>query len=374
MFWNRLLQDAAVEEECPSTSSCQQLYIIIISIIGGVIGLVFVILNIILLPKRRERTKKLHNELLKHALITGGSSGIGLEIAKDLVRRNCKHVTLVARNEKKLEEAKRVLEQLATAASVSTKTVISVVSVDVSDPDKISTAAAKVCSSDCGAPTMLFNVAGTPIAKSFLDLDYNDFDKLMKINYLGSAYTTRAFLPFMISSSSSQLTTQDKLPRSIVFTSSQAGQLGIYGFTAYSASKFALRGLAEALHMEIARDNVSVQLAFPPDTDTPGFELEQIDKPEETKLISETSGLFQPDSVAKTMVSSALKRRPPFFVYFGLEGWMLATLTAGMSPVHTSLNALCQIFLMSLLRFVGLFYLMDFRRIVSKVGRERKNE
>ena len=134
---------------------------------------------------------------------------------------------------------------------------------------------------------MLFNVAGTSTAASMVDTDYKEFHRLMSINYLGSAYTTKAFLPYMIS--------PNRAPRAIIFTSSQAGQLGVYGFTAYSASKYALRGLAEALHMEVAQDNISVQMAFPPDTDTPGFEMEQIDKPEETRLISETSGLFQPE-------------------------------------------------------------------------------
>lgn len=360
MVWNRLRQDAVVE--CP-VESVQFPYIIILSIVGGAVVLVFTLLNILLLPKKREKTKKLQSELLTHALITGGSSGIGLAIAKDLVKRGCKTLTLVARNESKLQEAKKALEE--DAASLSIKISISTISVDVTDSEKIREVAAELSSSNSGPPTMLFNVAGTAVAKSFLDLDYKEFEKLMNINYLGSAYTTKAFLPYMISSSQ---TTAGKLPRAIVFTSSQAGQIGVYGFTAYSASKFALRGLAEALHMEVMRDNVSVQLAFPPDTETPGFELEQIGKPEETKLISDTSDLYQPESIAKTMVSSALKRRPPFFVYFGLEGWMLSVVTAGMAPVHTNINAMCQIFLMGLLRFVSLFYLMDFRRIISKVG------
>jgi len=69
-----------------------------------------------------------------------------------------------------------------------------------------------------------------------------------------------------------------------------------------------------------------------------------------------------------SIVTSALKRRPPFMVYFGLEGWMLSTLTAGMSPLQTNVNGLCQIFLMGLLRFISLFYLMDFRRIIEKAG------
>ena len=47
--------------------------------------------------------------------------------------------------------------------------------------------------------------------------------------------------------------------------------MGIYGYTAYSASKFALRGLAEALHHELIGHNIFVSLVFPPDTDTPGL-------------------------------------------------------------------------------------------------------
>ena len=84
-------------------------------------------------------------------------------------------------------------------------------------------------------------------------------------------------------------------PRTIVFTSSAAGQVGVYGFTAYSPTKFALRGFAEALQMELSNDNISVQVVYPPDTDTPGYKLEQIGKPKETHLISESAGLFRPE-------------------------------------------------------------------------------
>lgn len=47
--------------------------------------------------------------------------------------------------------------------------------------------------------------------------------------------------------------------------------MGIYGYTAYSASKFALRGLAEALQQEVIADNIHVSMIFPPDTATPGL-------------------------------------------------------------------------------------------------------
>jgi len=335
--------------------------------LGGIVLLVLLIVEFVLLP--RKRSKNYRDELLQHAIITGGSSGIGYSVAKELIAQKCRCITLLARNMEKLKEAKAALEAFRDADPSHIKsTIINIYSVDVSNAEQIAKAAKEICSSDLVAnPTMLLNIAGTSSAKEFIHTDYNEFLRLMNINYLGSAYATRAFLPYMLAK-----TTYPKPPRAILFTSSQAGQLGVYGYTAYSASKFALRGLAEALQSELARENVSVKIAFPPDTDTPGFEQEQIDKPQETKLISETSGLFQPDSIAKTMIKKVLSDRPPFQVYFGLDGWMLATLTAGMGHAHTLTETICEVCLMGLFRFISLFYLMDFRRIIRKTGEKKK--
>ena len=275
--------------ECQATGGLP-IYGIFLITVGGIIAFTTLVLEFVLLPKRRKLNKELKTELLTHAIVTGGSSGIGLAVAQELINQNCKHVTLIARNEKKLGEALEKLQQ--HAKSVESSTSIAIHSVDVSDTEKITKVASDICTSGkCPTPTMIFNVAGTSSSAAFVDTDYKEFDRLMNINYLGSAYTTRAFLPYMMP----KTTTKENLPRAIMFTSSQAGQLGIYGYTAYSASKYALRGLAEALQMELGRVNISVQVAYPPDTDTPGFEEEQIGKPEETKLISETSGLFSPE-------------------------------------------------------------------------------
>ena len=75
--------------------------------------------------------------------------------------------------------------------------------------------------------------------------------------------------------------------------------MGLFGYTAYAASKFAIRGFAEALEMELKPYNITVTVSFPPDTDTPGFKEEEKGKPKETKLISAAAGLFKPDVVAK---------------------------------------------------------------------------
>ena len=90
----------------------------------------------------------------------------------------------------------------------------------------------------------------------------------MRINYLGSVYCTKA-----VAESMKKL----KFGR-IVFVSSQAGQIGVFGYTAYSATKFALRGLVECLQMELKPYNIYVTLAYPPDTDTPGLKTENFDK------------------------------------------------------------------------------------------------
>lgn len=64
---------------------------------------------------------------------------------------------------------------------------------------------------------------------------------MMEVNYLGSVYPTRAVITTM----------KERRMGRIMFVSSQAGQIGLFGYTAYSPSKFALRGLAEALQMEV---------------------------------------------------------------------------------------------------------------------------
>lgn len=71
-------------------------------------------------------------------------------------------------------------------------------------------------------------------------------------------------------------------------------------------------------------------------------------------------------SVGRKIVNEALSSNPTFDIYFGIDGWMLAMLTSGMNPVTSLTDAICQVALMGLLRFVSLFYLMDFGRLTQK--------
>lgn len=118
----------------------------------------------------------------------------------------------------------------------------------------------------------------------------------MDINYMGTFHAVRSVLPTM----------KSRRKGKIVCTSSIGGLVGLYGYTAYGASKFALRGFAEALQMEAKPFNISVTLCFPPDTDTPCLEQENKVKPLETKLISESAGVMQPGEVANSILSDTL--------------------------------------------------------------------
>ncbi|XP_060603976.1 3-ketodihydrosphingosine reductase-like [Ruditapes philippinarum] len=184
----------------------------------------------------------------------------------------------------------------------------------------------------------------------------------MEANYYSAVNATKASIDSMVGQQAGR----------VVFLSSQAGHIGLFGFSAYSASKLALRGLAQALQREMTPHNVRVTVAFPPDTDTPGFQHELQGKPKETMLISETAGLLKPQDVAHTIISDSLKGE--FTSYQGIDGWMLANISAGMSPATSLYKVIEQFLLMGILRVVGLFYLASFDSIVLKCKKERETE
>lgn len=205
----------------------------------------------------------------KHVIITGGSSGIGLEMAKIYLSLGA-NVTIVARDKKKLEVAVKELSILIHTDSKSNTNTDRIESISLnvsSDLDTVTKALASSISK-FGPCDVLVNCAGTSIAHPFSSTENDSFRRMYEVNLLGSVYTTQAVLDGMRKQRSGR----------IIFVSSQLGQLGLHGYTAYCASKFALRGFAEALQMELKVYNVYVSVAHPPDTQTPGYDVEMISK------------------------------------------------------------------------------------------------
>ncbi|XP_062260047.1 3-ketodihydrosphingosine reductase [Platichthys flesus] len=312
----------------------------------------FVLLLYMISPLISPKPLKLNGA---HVVVTGGSSGIGKAIAIECYRQGA-FITLVARDEAKLVQAKKEVEKFA----INDKQVVLCTSVDVSSDYSQVESVLKQAQEKLGPVDMLVNCAGTSISGKFEEVEVDRFKKLMEVNYLGSVYPTRAVITTM----------KERRMGRIMFVSSQAGQIGMFGYTAYSPSKFALRGLAESLQMEIKPYNIYVTVAFPPDTDTPGFAEENKSKPLETKLISETAGVCQPDQVAKIIVRDAVQGN--FNSSVGPDGYMLSALTCGMSPVTSITEGLQQIVTMGLFRTIALFYLGSFDSIVRRCMIQRE--
>ncbi|KAM9234283.1 LOW QUALITY PROTEIN: 3-ketodihydrosphingosine reductase-like [Dugong dugon] len=282
-----------------------------------------------------------------HVVVTGGSSGIGMCIAIECYKQRA-FITLVARNEDKLLPAKKEIEK----QSVNDKQVV--LSVDVSQDYNQAENVIKQAQEILGPVDMLVNCAGMSLSGKFEELEVSTFERLMSINYPGSAHPSCTVITTM----------KERHVGRSVFVSSRERQLGLFGFRAYSSSKFALRGSAEALQKEVKPYNIYVTVAYPPDTDTPGLAEENKTKPLETQLISETTSVCKPEQVAKQSVKDAIQGN--FNTSIGSDGYVLSSLTCGMAPVTSVTEGLQQVVTMGLFCTITLFYLGSFDSIVCR--------
>ena len=283
--------------------------------------------------------------------ITGGSSGIGLAYAQSIAKNHSpKKIVLLARNPKILGDA----QAKVTAVRRSKDTQVDVMTCDVSNDKECEVIARKL-----GEVDILVNCAGVSYPTEMEKLKISEIQTMVNTNLLGSIYLTRCIVPVM----------KERKSGVIVFVASQAAQCGLYGYSVYSATKFALRGLAEALQMEVEPFGVSVCVSYPPDTNTEAYAKENEHKPEATKLMSE-NGLMEPDEVANIM-RQGIERRD-FTIWSNFDGFMLSQLTCGFSPANGFWHLVYQIPLMSIMRIVSSGYRVYFRRIVRKcIGKSK---
>jgi short-subunit dehydrogenase len=241
------------------------------------------------------------------AYITGGSSGIGLETAKHLAVQGC-GLVLFARGEKRLGEVCRDIRQMAVLPSQR----IESLPMDVADEGdvrkKIGEAVERF-----GPPDILINSAGVGVGDHFENIGWEAFDRTMKINVYGVRNTVSAVLPVMKSRGSGQ----------VVNIASVAGLIGMFGYSAYGTSKYALVGMSEALRTELKRYGIAVTLVCPPEVRTPLIEEEAKTLPSEARAVKSLAGILDPDAVAKAVVKGIRKKtflvipgRAARFLYF----------------------------------------------------------
>jgi len=317
--------------------------------------------------KQKKSTTSTASKQRRQVVITGGSSGIGLAVAlRAAADPEVERVVILARDKERLETARVAILGAAGSNKKSAATVVEAHSVDVSDAEAVETAISTILrdpnfritatsdESKSILTTHLFCCAGEPHPAYHQDVTAADYARIAQINQLGSIYTASAVLRHISRGT-------------ITFCSSMCGQIGVFGYAAYAPTKFALRGYAECLSVELCNNpDLHIQVAYPPDTDTPGFAEENRRKPPETAVVSEMAGLCHPDFVARTLWREACVEHPRFSVSFNWDGWLLCQETAGFAPVTTLGEAVAQLSCLNLARWVTLFYLAEWHRLIRR--------
>ncbi len=242
----------------------------------------------------------MHRLPWKRAYITGGSSGIGFALAKALLPYGIE-LLLIARNRGKLEAAAKELGESRKGAAAA----VNILSVDIGQRE----GAARLLPEAIrrfGAPDLLINCAGTAYPNYFEEIPYQRFRETIDINIAGMWNVTQFILPHM-----------EKGSR-IVNVSSVAGLVGTFGYTAYSASKFAVIGFSESLRNELSQRGIGVSVLCPPDTKTAQLEEEERSKPPETKAISGNAPALEAEAVARALIRGL--RRGTFIIIPGFQG------------------------------------------------------
>jgi len=241
----------------------------------------------------------------KLAFITGGSSGIGLATANLLAAQGC-NLVLFARGQKMLDESCKTVKTHMEDSSQS----INTVSMDVANNDEVQQKI-KIAIEKFGIPDILINSAGIGSGDYFENISYEQFDKLLKINVYGTRNTISAILPFM----------KQKGGGHIVNLSSVAGHIGMYGYSLYCTSKYAIVGFSECLRSELKRFNITVTLVCPPEVKTPFIDEEAKTLPPEARVVKNLAGLLTPEQAAKAIVRGIKKKK-----FLIIPGFMASSL------------------------------------------------
>ncbi len=184
----------------------------------------------------------------KRVLITGASSGVGAALARRYAAGGAT-VGLIARRRDRLAGVLADCQHSSPAATMWVA--------DLSDSAAIAPLALRTWD-ELGGIDVLVNNAAIPKRRKVTELDPDEVEAVMRVNFFAPMRLTLAVLPRMLARGSG----------TIVNVASMGGRLGIVHETAYCASKFALSGWSESMAVDLHGTGVSVQLIQPGPVDT----------------------------------------------------------------------------------------------------------
>ena len=251
---------------------------------------------------------------MKTAWVTGGSSGIGLELTKRLLKDNYQ-VCIFAHAG--IEQAVIDLQKRSPA--------VCGFEVDVQNESTIEAKFAEAVAA-FGTPDLLINSAGISIAKNFDEMTSQEFERQININLVGSRNVAHAALPHL-----KQAVQQGKRPK-LVFIASAAGLVACYGYTGYCSSKFGVVGLAEVLRMELRSQKIDVAVVCPPEVDTPLVTEERKNGSPVTAALKQLGGSMPVEKACQEIYNGIFSSQ--FMIIPGTQARILAKLSRVLPDLY----------------------------------------
>jgi 3-dehydrosphinganine reductase len=258
-------------------------------------------------------------------LLTGGSQGMGLQVARLLSQRGA-NIVIVARDQKKLQAA---LEEIKSVAKNPSTQRFHTISADVtSEAENARLLAEATTWNNNQVPDIVWTNAGASRPGLFLETTLDTMKKQMDMNYWSHAYlaqkTLKAWLYPDTPYPAVDRKVKSELPRHFIITSSSVAFVNIAGYAPYGPAKTALRALADALRYEILLYNgarrsktntkqspapfdVNIQVVYPGTIKSPGLELENVTKHPVTHVL-ESSDPVQSELEAAEATIAGLER------------------------------------------------------------------
>jgi NAD(P)-dependent dehydrogenase (short-subunit alcohol dehydrogenase family) len=233
-------------------------------------------------------TLKWRDQAPQVVFISGGGSGIGLEFGRQLAQEGA---SIAIFNRRPGEPA---LIELRECAQSDQQRFLSY-SADVSDATAIRDAIAAAIS-EIGSPDLAINSAGIQIARPFAELSADEFEQVIRINLLGSRNFVAA------------LDSRLQPGSQVVLVASLGGIAANYSYTAYSAAKFGVLGLANALRIEYRLRGIDVSVCCPAEIETPMVAQERVDQSEISREMKAFAGTMDVGQAARLMLEGIARR------------------------------------------------------------------
>jgi len=224
----------------------------------------------------------------RSVLVTGASSGIGAEIARELARRQAQPI-LVARGKEALETLAAELRGKGATVAVEV--------CDLSDDSEVALLAERLLAGD-GPPDVLINNAGAGIWRATWETEPGYAEQAARLPYLAAYELTRLLLPAMLERGSGW----------ILNMTSAAGYVAVPGATAYGAARWAMRAFSYQLEAELRGSGVGVTLLAPFEVDSPYFDHNPGSR-ERIPRITALVGTITPADVAREAADSIERER-----------------------------------------------------------------